>query len=175
MTANSKAESQTLSENTHKVFNTYSALNADDKLALLYFVYEKMGDSITPAAPTSAEPELAPLLLDNFYKLSKDDQLNAMRAIVNRDDSEYSRAYGALTPNNQLVVWYLWARDMGDKIVDLPNGYQAAQAVTDAVKQLEGLDFEEQISVLRQAASEMGHSDVHAIASQAETGKTPSL
>ncbi|NEQ32385.1 MAG: orange carotenoid protein, partial [Leptolyngbya sp. SIO4C5] len=37
------------------------------------------------------------------------------------------------------------------------------------------LEFESQISVLREAASNMGYSEVKEIASQNETGKTPSL
>jgi len=57
--------------------------------------YEEMGDSITPAAPAATEPELAPRLLGDYYELS-DDQLAIMREIVNREDTDYSRAYGAI-------------------------------------------------------------------------------
>ncbi|MCZ0900566.1 orange carotenoid protein, partial [Microcoleus sp. HI-ES] len=105
-----------LSNDTKNIVQTINGLGTDEKLALLYFVYEKMGDSITPAAPAAAEPELAPMLLDDFYKLSHDQQLNIMRGIVNRDDKPYSNAFGALTANNQLVVWYAWAIGMGETI-----------------------------------------------------------
>ena len=54
------------SENTRRVVQAFDALSTDDKLALLYYVYEKMGDSITPAAPTAANPEFAPRLLGEF-------------------------------------------------------------------------------------------------------------
>lgn len=175
MAVNHNAASQVLSETTQKVFQAYSGLNTDGKLALLYFLYEKMGDSITPAAPTSAEPSLAPKLLGDFYSLSNQEQLDVMRSIVNGDDSDYSRAYGALSPNNQLVVWYAWARGMGDTIVDMPDNYQATQPVNDALAQIEELDFEAQISLLREIASKMGYSTVQPIPSQAETGKTASL
>jgi hypothetical protein len=98
-----------------------------------------------------------------------------MRAIVNREDTELSRAYGALTENNQLAVWYAWAVGMGDTVVDLPEGYEATQAINNALSQIEGLDFEGQISMLREFVGNMGYSDVKPIASQAETGKTSSL
>jgi hypothetical protein len=152
-----------------------NGLGTDEKLALLYFIYEKMGESITPAAPAAAEPELAPVLLDDFYNLSHDQQLNIMRAIVNRDDTPYSRAYGALTANNQLVVWYAWAIGMGEKIVDIPEGYKATEAVNGVLGQIEALDFEQQISVLRDVANNMGYTDVKPIATQAQVGKTSSL
>ncbi|MFB2938496.1 orange carotenoid protein N-terminal domain-containing protein [Aerosakkonemataceae cyanobacterium BLCC-F154] len=168
-------KSQALSKETLKVVDAFNALNTDEKLALLYFVYEKMGESITPAAPTATDPELAPKLLGDFYELSDDRQLAIMREIVNRENTEYSHAYGALKQNNQLMVWFAWAQAMGDTVVDLPENYQATQAINDALAQVEKLDFEGQISVLRTVAENMGYTDVQTIPSQAETGKTPSL
>ncbi len=168
-------QSQALSDKTQKVVQAFEGLGTDEKLALLYFIYEKMGESITPAAPAATEPELAPLLMGDFYQLSHEDQLAVMRQIVNCEDSEYSRAYGALKENNQLMVWFAWAQGMGDTVVDMPQGYKATQSINEALSQIEGLDFEGQISVLRTVASNMGYTDIQPIPSQAETGKTASL
>lgn len=174
---NSPAATNThaLSDDTQNMVDKINGLGTDEKLALLYFIYEKMGESITPAAPTAAEPELAPMLLNDFYNLSHDQQLNIMRGIVNGDDTPYSRAYGALTANNQLLVWYAWAIDMGDKIVDIPEGYEATEAVNCVLDQIESLEFEQQISVLRDVANNMGYTDVKPIATQAQVGKTSSF
>lgn len=166
---------QALSDETQKVVETFNRLDTDAKLAWLYFVYEKMGDSITPAAPPAAEPELAPILLDDYYKLSKDEQLTIMRQIVNREDSECSRAYGAIKENNQLFVWFSWAQNMGDQVVDIPGNYKPTDAVNNVLSQIEALDFEEQMSVLRTVVGDMGYSDVKPIETQAQTGKTSSL
>lgn len=170
-----KDDSQLLSESTRSAFEAYAKLGTDEKLALLYFIYEAMGEEITPAAPTAADPSLAPTLLGDFYELSQDRQLEVMREIVNCQDTEYSRAYGGLTANNQLLVWFAWAQAMGETVVDLPDGYEASQPVSRLLDQLEQLEFQEQISVLREMATQMGYSDVQPIPSQAETGKTSSL
>ena len=170
-----KNRDQALSDETQKVVQAFEGLGTDAKLALLYFVYEKMGKSITPAAPAATEPELAPILLGDYYELSDDEQLAIQRQIVNREDTDYSRAYGALKENNQLMVWYAWAQGMGDTVVDMPEGYEPTQAINDVLSQIEGLEFEAQISMLRTIASDMGYSDVKPIETQAETGKTASL
>ncbi|WP_017314244.1 orange carotenoid protein N-terminal domain-containing protein [Mastigocladopsis repens] len=176
MTANyDKNVPQALSSETQNVVEAFNRLDTDAKLAWFYFVYEKMGESITPAAPSAAEPELAPILLSDYYKLSHEQQLAIMRQIVNREDSEYSRAYGAIKENNQLFVWYAWAQNMGDKVVDIPENYKATDAVNNLLSQIEGMDFEEQMSVFRTIVGDMGYSDVKPIETQAETGKTPSL
>jgi hypothetical protein len=167
--------SQLLSSEAQTVFSAYTDLKTDDKLALLFYIYEAMGESVTPAAPTAADPNLAPMLLGDFYNLPPDQQLAMMRQIVDKADTEYSRAYGALGSNNQLLVWYGWAQGMGDTVVDMPADYQAAQLVNTVLDQIKQLEFQEQISLLREMANQMGHSNVQPIPTQAETGKTPSL
>ena len=166
---------QALSDETQKVVQAFEGLDTDAKLAWFYFVYKKMGDSITPAAPAAAEPELAPRLLGDYYELSDDEQLAIMRQIVNREDTDYCHAYGALKENNQLMVWYAWAQAMGDTVVGMPQGYQATQAINDLLSQIEGLEFEEQMSMFRTIVGNMGYTDVKPIETQAETGKTTSL
>ncbi|QIZ70646.1 orange carotenoid protein N-terminal domain-containing protein [Oxynema aestuarii] len=176
MTAiNTTGNSQIRSEDTKKIVERFEGLKTDDQLALLYWIYEKMGDSITPAAPTATDPQIAPLLLDNFFKLSDDEQLQVMRDLVERKDTQYSHAYGALTANNQLLVWYAWAIAMGDTVVDLPENYSADGAVKDILKQVENAEFQDQISILREIAANMGYTDIGEVPSQEQTGKTPSL
>ncbi|MBC6432374.1 orange carotenoid protein [Nostoc sp. HG1] len=170
-----KTISQAQSNESQKLVDAFNNLDTDAKLAWFYLVYKRMGDSITPAAPAAAEPELAPLLLGDYFKLSNEQQLDIMRDIVNRKDTEYSRAYGAIKENNQLLVWYAWAVAMGDTVVDLPASYKPTKAINDLVSQIEKLDFDEQISVFRTIAGEVGYTDVKPIETQAETGKTSSL
>ena len=98
-----------------------------------------------------------------------------MRQIVNKEDTEYSRAYGALKENNQLMVWYAWAQAMGDTVVGMPSNYQASEPINNLLSQTEGLDFEDQISIFRTISSNMGYTDVKPIETQAQTGKTSSL
>ncbi|MBE9169237.1 orange carotenoid protein [Pleurocapsales cyanobacterium LEGE 06147] len=175
MTSRTNEGSNILSEQTQKIFQQYTQLSTDEKLALLYFIYKKMGDSITPAAPNAANLNLTSSLIEDFFNLSDDEQLEIMRDIVNCKDTEYSRAYGGFTPNNQLLVWYAWAEGMGDTVVDLPDDYQATEALDNALSQIEKLEFEEQISILREIASNMGYSEIKQVSSQAEVGTTQSF
>ncbi|MBD2208669.1 orange carotenoid protein [Nostoc linckia FACHB-104] len=170
-----KSVPQALTNETQKVVEAFNKLDTDAKLAWFYFVYEKMGDSITPAAPAAAEPNLAPILLGDYLDLSDEEQLAIMRQIVNGEASDYSRAYGALKENNQLLVWYAWAVAMGDKVVDLPDDYETTDTIDNLLSQLEGLEFEQQMSVLRTIVGNMGYSDVQPVETQAQTGKTSSL
>ena len=57
--ASAQATTQITADATKQVFDTYSALSVDDKLALLYYLYEAMGESVTPAAPQAADQAIA--------------------------------------------------------------------------------------------------------------------
>jgi len=173
--ASAQATTQITADATKQVFDTYSALSVDDKLALLYYLYEAMGESVTPAAPQAADQAIAQSVAEELVKLSETDQLDAMRSIVKGEDTLLSRQYGGLSANNQLLVWYGWAREMGNTVVDLPSDYQASTAVNQALEKIKGLDFQEQIPLLREAATQMGYSEIGRPPSQAETGKTDSL
>ncbi len=164
-----------LPEKTQTVLQMFENLDTDAKLAWFYLVYKKMGSSITSAAPQATDPELAPVLLGDYFNLSDDEQLTVMRDVVEGKDTEYSRDYGALKENNQLMVWYAWAQAMGDTVVGMPSNYQPTESINNLLSQTEGLEFEEQISLFRELASNMGYSEVGTAPSQAETGKTPSL
>jgi hypothetical protein len=162
-------------ESTRNLYQDYDALGVDEKLALLYYIYEEMGDAVTPAAPNAADIELAQNLVQELLPMSEADQLEAMRSIVKREDTPLSRHYGGLSANNQLLVWYGWAQAMGNQVVDMPGDYEMTAGVKDILAKVKNLDFQEQITLLREAATQMGYSQVSDPPSQAETGKTSSL
>jgi hypothetical protein len=175
MTSSDRQTTQITEQSTDALFQRYDALGVDDKLALLYYIYEAMGGSITPAAPGAADPELAESLVSELFDLSEDEQLEAMRSVVRCDRSDISQRYGGFSANNQLLVWYRWAEAMGDRIVGMPDDYKAQGPVQEILGDLKNMEFQSQISFLREAATQMGYSTVTAPPTQAETGKTDSL
>ncbi len=64
---------------------------------------------------------------------------------------------------------------MSDTVVDIPDNYDETDTINDVLAQIEELDFDGQISVLRTIDAQIGYSDVKAIPTQAEIGKTPNL
>lgn len=166
---------QITAQATNELFQAYKGLGTDEKLALLYYVYEEMGDSVTPAAPNAADPSLSENLITDMYELSHEDQLDAMRSIVEGKETTLSRLYGGLRSKNQLLAWYAWATEMGNRVVDIPEEYKATEATKKLLGQIKQTDFQEQISFLKEVASQMGYSEVRPPQSQAETGKTDSL
>lgn len=134
-----------------------NSLSVDDRLALLWFVYTEMGKSITPAAPGAARLHLADGLLHQIKSMSAADQLQAMRDLATNANTPISRAYGVLSANTKLAVWYQLAEWMNQGfVVGMPPGYQLSRDAQKVLKAIQELDFGQQITVLRNAVIDMG-------------------
>ncbi|MCW6035744.1 Orange carotenoid protein [Spirulina subsalsa FACHB-351] len=132
-------------------------LSVDDQLALLWLAYTELGRSITPAAPGAARLQFAEGLLNQFRQMSRDEQLQAMRDLVNQVNTPISRAYGILSVNTKLAFWYTLAEMMEEgTVIPVPSGYTMSDGVLKAFDVLQRLEFGQQITVLRNAVVDMG-------------------
>ncbi|MBE9155840.1 Orange carotenoid protein [Nodosilinea sp. LEGE 06152] len=144
--------------NSDQAISVFQRLDVDDQLALLWFVYEQMGDSVTPAAPGSASPEIATGLYNQVKEQEQQQQLETMRAIARKDHSnQISREYGSLAANTKLAFWYFLAQGMtSGEIIPMPDDYEFSDQGKDLLAALKTMGFEEQITILRSAAEGMG-------------------
>lgn len=130
--------------------NNFTALKIDEKLALLWFVYTKMGQSITPAAPGAAESEIAEGLYNQVKELSHQEQLEVQRNLFTGKNTLISREYGSLTENTKLLFWYRLAQGMeSEVIIPMPKKYELGDNAKQLLGNLESMDFEQQITFLR--------------------------
>lgn len=135
----------------------FKGLNVDDQLGLLWFVYTKLGSSITPAAPGAAGSEIAQGLFNQVKELSHEQQLQVMRDIASNVDTLISREYGSLSPETKLAFWYFLAQGMENAtIIPMPPDYELPQEGKDLLAQIESMEFNQQIDFLRGAVLPMG-------------------
>jgi hypothetical protein len=149
----------TISNINPELTSAFTALSTDQQLALLWFVYQEVGKSITPAAPgaSTASPAVAEGLFKQVLEMTPEEQLQVQRDLVERKNNLISREYGALSDTTKLLFWYLLAQGMDcAEIIPMPDGYamepQAAQCLT----QLQALEHSQQITVLRDLVTGMG-------------------
>jgi hypothetical protein len=143
---------------TNTAINIFKKLGTDEQLALLWFVYKQMGHFVTPAAPGSASPEIASGLYNQVKALEQPQQLEAMRNIAQKEQkSQISREYGSLSSNTRLAFWFYLAQGMDNgEIIPMPADYELSEQGQDLLAALESMDFEEQITVLRNVSNSMG-------------------
>ncbi|NEQ32846.1 MAG: Orange carotenoid protein [Leptolyngbya sp. SIO4C5] len=140
-----------------QALDQYKRLTPDEQLALLWYVYEEMGEAVTPAAPGAASEGIAEGLFAQVKALSFDEQLEAMRAMLNPQDTQLSREYGALSRDTKLAFWYRLAQGMSNgTIVPMPENYAKPEAANKVLLQLVTFSFEQQITFLREGVAPTG-------------------
>ncbi|MEB3311217.1 MAG: orange carotenoid-binding protein [Snowella sp.] len=135
----------------------FKQLNAEDKLALIWFAYLEMGQSITIAAPGAASMILAEATLNSIRKMSPREQTQVMCDLANNADTPICRTYAVWSANIKLGFWYQLGEWMEEgTVAPIPEGYQLsanAAAVLQAIRELEA---GQQITVLRNAVVDLG-------------------
>lgn len=145
--------------NTEQTLALFRKLAVDQQLALLWFIYTKMGQSITPAAPGAAEPAIAEGLFNQIKELSQEEQLQVQRDMLQKTSTEITREYGSLSDNTKLLLWYRLAQGMDEgSIIPMPENYQMSDEERDLLAAVETLDFQQQITFLRNVVAPTGSS-----------------
>ncbi|TBR60533.1 Orange carotenoid protein [Westiellopsis prolifica IICB1] len=137
----------------------FQNLPVDEQLALFWFIYTEMGDSITPAAPNAStvSPNIAEGLFNQVKELSHEEQLQLQRDLINKADNRYTREYGSMSDTTKLLFWYRLAQGMENAtIVPMPPNYQLSSQAQELLNKIKQLDFGQQINVFRDYVSPMG-------------------
>lgn len=137
--------------------SVFQSLSVDDQLAVLWYAYTEMGRSITPAATGAARLQLAEGLLNQIKQMSHSEQLQVMRDLAGKKNTQFTRSYGILSANTKLAFWYELSELMvKGYVVPVPAGYQISRDGFQVLEAIKELDFGQQITVLRRVVSEMG-------------------
>jgi len=150
---------QTNDPTIHEHIQAWQKLDVDQQLALFWFIYKEIGRSITPAAPgaSTASPEIAEGLFNQVKELSHEEQLQVQRDLINKADTLISREFGSLGDTTKLLFWYRLSQGMENgTIIPLPDDYQLSSESKALFGRIQGLEFEQQITLFRDYVSPLG-------------------
>lgn len=150
---------QSSDETLNQYVKSFQSLDVDQQLALFYFLYKEMGDSITPAAPgaSTVSTEVAEGLFNQVKELSHEQQLQLQRDLINKADTVHTRMYGSMSDSTKLLFWYRLSQGMDSgTIIPMPSDYKLPSQAEELFNQIKELDFEQQITLFRDYVSPMG-------------------
>ncbi len=142
-----------------ELLQALQSLDIDQQLALFWFIYTEMGESITPAAPgaSTVSPEIAESLFNQVKAMSRDEQLQVQRDLIARKNTLIGREYGAFSDTTKLLFWYFLAQGMDEQtIVPMPDDYELSSEANDIFQRIKKLDFGQQITLFRDYVAPMG-------------------
>lgn len=129
---------------TIPALETFQRYDVDTQLALLWFGYLDLKEQLKPAPPQSVEV-IATAVFDQIQDLSKEEQLQAQRDILNGAN----QSYNSLSPNAKLDVWLLLAQGMDNgSIIQVPSDYQLPSETDEFVALVKKLEFEQRVNFM---------------------------
>lgn len=150
---------QTNDPKVREIVQSIQKLDVDQQLAMFYFIYKEMGDSITPAAPgaSTVSPAVADGLFNQVKELSHEEQLQLQRDLINKADTVHTREYGSMSDTTKLLFWYRLAQGMdAQTIIPMPAGYEISSQSKEIIEKIKPLDFGVQMSLFRDYVAPMG-------------------
>jgi len=141
----------------------FNQLNAEDQLALIWFAYLEMGKTLTIAAPGAANMQFAEATLNQIREMSFQEQSQVMCDLANREDTPICRTYANWSVNIKLGFWYRLGEWMEQGLVaPIPEGYKLSANASAVLQAIQNLDSGQQITVLRNAVTDMGFASNNA-------------
>jgi hypothetical protein len=135
----------------------FRLLNAEDQLALIWFAYLEMGQTITIAAPGAARMQFAEPVLNEIKAMSFPEQSQVMCDLANRADTPIGRVYANWSVNIKLGFWYQLGDWMAAGLVaPIPKGYQLSANASSVLSSVKAVEQGQQITLLRNFVVDMG-------------------
>lgn len=163
----------TTSNTSSGIVSAFQSLDVDQQLALFYFIYKEMGNSVTPAAPgaSTVSPTIAEGLFNQVKELSHEEQLQLQRDLITNKNTLITREYGALSDTTKLLFWYLLAQGMDNgTVIPMPADYKLSGSAEQLFTQIKGLEFEQQITLFRDIVAPMGVDSTSTATQDSSTG-----
>ncbi|WP_353292604.1 orange carotenoid protein N-terminal domain-containing protein [Synechococcus sp. M16CYN] len=135
----------------------FKLLSAEDQLALIWFAYLEMGQTITVAAPGAARMALARPTLDEILEMSFDEQTKVMCDLASKINSPIATRYAFWSINVKLGFWYELGELMrASKVAPIPPGYKLSANASSVLEAVKKVEQGQQISLLRNFVADMG-------------------
>jgi len=135
----------------------FRLLSAEDQLALIWYAYLEMGNTITVAAPGAARMQFAEPVLNEIKAMDFGQQSQVMCDLANRSDTPIGRTYALWSVNIKLGFWYQLGEWMAAGLVaPVPEGYQLSANASAVLSSVKGVEQGQQITLLRNFVVDMG-------------------
>ena len=135
----------------------FRLLSAEDQLALIWYAYLEMGNTITVAAPGAARMQFAEPVLNQIKAMDFAQQSQVMCDLANHSDTPICRTYAVWSVNIKLGFWYQLGEWMAAGLVaPIPEGYQLSPNAAAVLNSVKGVEQGQQITLLRNFVVDMG-------------------
>lgn len=136
----------TLSDSLKK----FQSLSGDDKLAVLWRLYEGLGEDSIENPDDNKESDNSSDLYNQLKGKSEDDQLQFMRDVLSGESNDHTSAYSELSNTTKIALWYRLGQGMAEgSVIQVPDDYSLSSEAEELVSALDEIEFELKYNFMR--------------------------
>lgn len=130
----------------------FDGFDTDKKLAILWYVYEGIGDARLEEPDENKEPDTSVDLYNKLKDKSNDEQLQFMRDVLSGNSNDATNEYQSLNNTTKVALWYRLGEGMaGDNVVPVPADYDLSDEAKALVEKVNDIDFDQRYIFMRDA------------------------
>ncbi len=130
----------------------FDALNADEKLATLWYVYEGIGEERLENPDENKESDSSSDLYGQIKEKSQEDQLQFMRDVLSGESNNLTKAYNDLSDTTKIALWYRLGQGIAEgSVIQVPSDYDSSDQAKQLVDAINAISFEQTYIFVRDA------------------------
>ena len=128
----------------------FQSLGGDDKLAVLWYLYDGLGETTIGNPDDNKESDNSSDLFNQLKEKSNDDQLQFMRDVLAGESNDSTKAYSNLSNTTKVALWYRLGKGMAaGSVTQVPGDYSLPGEAKEVVDSLNAIDFEQKYNFMR--------------------------
>ena len=132
------------------VQSKFQTLGGDDKLAVLWYLYDGLGETTIENPDDNKESDNSSDLFNQLKDKSQDDQLQFMRDVLSGESNDSTKAYQDLSNTTKVALWYRLGQGMAQgSVTQVPGDYSLPSDAQEVVDSLNAIDFEQKYNFMR--------------------------
>ena len=148
---------QNIAEHLDQAIQALKVLDGDSQLVLLWDLFTDIKDQLSPGGEEMTGDDVASDLVERIKQLSPDEQLQALRNLIESADTEVTEDYRSLSEKGKLFFWYLLAQNtQSGSTVTIPPNYKKSAQAQELLEQLKTLEFQKKIDFISSTVTNLG-------------------
>ncbi len=130
----------------------FDGLDADEKLATLWYVYDGLGEERLENPDDNKESDSSSDLYNQIKGKSEEEQLQFMRDVLSGESSDLTSAYNNLSNTTKIALWYRLGQGMAEgSVIQVPSDYNLSDKAKQLVQEIKAINFEQSYIFVRDA------------------------
>lgn len=122
----------------------FQACGADDKLAILWRIYNHIGEERIENPDNNKESDSSLELYGKLKDRSEEEQLQFMRDVVSKESNDLTNEYSQLSDTTKIATWYRLGQGMTDNaVVQMPDDYSLSGEAKEIADNIGSISFEQ--------------------------------